>query len=245
MSGTSGAGYPDEEPVAFQGELARLLISEETISGLLEIVVNISLSAVPGVGGASISLVVSDGDLLQTSNASSTQIRTIDEGQYEDGDGPCIEAIRTSTEVRITMPTGRWPTFTERALAGGVTSVLSLPLKVRDQTIGALNLYSTREGPVDEAGARVARALAEQAAVVLANAAALARAELTAEHLQEALKSRDLIGQAKGILMAREGVGADEAFDLLRRASQRTGRKLRDIAMDIATNQGGEPSGRG
>jgi GAF domain-containing protein len=230
----------ENEPTGFQPDLARLLLFEETISGLLDIVVNLSVSAVPGVQGASISLVLSEGDQLQTSHASSQVIREVDEGQYQDDNGPCVSAIRTGREVTVTVPAEEWPTFNERAVEANVTSVLSLPLRVHDRTTGALNLYSIGGSSPSEAATAVARDLAAQAAVVLANATALASAELIRQHLEEALKSRDIIGQAKGILMAREGISADEAFDTLRRASQRTNRKLRDIAAEVATHQPGE-----
>jgi transcriptional regulator with GAF, ATPase, and Fis domain len=231
----------EEEPAGFQRELARLLLSEESVSGLLDILLKISISAVPGVQGASISQVLGDSERLETSNASSPEIRFVDEGQYQDGDGPCVEAIRSGHEVRVSLPMDRSPTFAARARRAGVSSVLSLPLQVQTRTTGDLNLYSIGGAAVSEAGSQMARALAEQAAMVLANAGALASAELAKQHLEEALNTRDLIGQAKGILMARQGVTAQEAFDVLRRASQRSGRKLRDIAVEVASNPGSAP----
>jgi AmiR/NasT family two-component response regulator len=78
----------------------------------------------------------------------------------------------------------------------------------------------------------------------MANAAALMSAELTNRHLREALESRDLIGQAKGILMARQGISADQAFDLLRHNSQQSGRKLKDLAAEIASGPGSSPRDR-
>lgn len=234
MSTTGGA---DVNSAEFQRELARLLLSEETITSLLEIVVNLSVSSVRGVSGASVSLIVDDQGHLKTSNASSPDFREIDEGQYQDGLGPCVEAIRTGTETSIALPAPQWPIFSERAQLGGVTSVFSLPLQVRDETTGALNLYSIGGDSLSESATEVARSLAGHAAVVLANAATLASSELIRQHLEEALTSRDLIGQAKGILMAREAMTADEAFDVLRRASQRSNRKLRDIAVELVSNQ--------
>ena len=217
----------------FLPELAGLLLSEETVSGLLDVIVNLAVSGVEGVAGASVSMVVRDGEQLETSNASSEVIRDIDEAQYFGGGGPCVEAIRTGREVSVALPSQAWATFSEGAARAGMRSVWSLPLHVRDRTTGALNLYSAAEEAWEDAAAGAARGLARQAAVVLANAAALMSTQLTNEHLQEALASRDLIGQAKGILMARQSITADDAFDLLRRASQRTNRKLRDVAADL------------
>lgn len=231
---------PDE----YLPELAGLLLSEETVSGLLEMVVNLAVSAVAGVDGASVSLRTSHGARLETTNASSELIRTIDEAQYQHEAGPCVQAIRSGTEVTFHTASGQWPEFAHAAAAAGVTTVWSLPLRIRDQTTGALNLYSTTEVPPDEPDTRrTARALAAQAAVVLANATALMTAELVGAHLQEALAGRDLIGQAKGILMTRQAISSDEAFDILRRASQRNGHKLRDVAAEIV-RQLGQPDNR-
>ena len=231
MSGTSpGPGAPQ-----FRSELAVVLLAEQNFSDLLEIIVNLAASAIDEVDGASVSMVVHDRERFETTNASSLVVRDIDEAQYEKAAGPCVEAIRTGREVSISLPTPRWPQFSERAVMAGMRSVWSLPLMVKERTTGALNLYSSRPQPWTGGAAPAARGLAGQAAVVLANAASLANAETTNGHLQEALESRDLIGQAKGILMARQNVSANEAFDILRQASQTSGRKLREIAADVVS----------
>jgi GAF domain-containing protein len=142
------------------------------------------------------------------------------------------------------LPADRWRIFAELAERAGMHSVWSLPLKVRDRTTGALNLYSAAAEGVEGSSAETSRLLAREASVVLANASALMTAEQANHQLLEALMTRDVIGQAKGILMAREGLSADEAFDVMRRASQRTNRKLRDMAAEIVGGVGrrGEPS---
>jgi GAF domain-containing protein len=218
------SGFPD---------LAGLLLTEETVSGLLEMIVHLAVTGVPGVDGASVSLLVSEGQRMTTTNASSPLIREIDEAQYEGGKGPCVQAIHDGQEVSFSWPTEQWPVFARRAADGGVRSVWSLPLTVRGRSTGALNLYAMTDDRPEGPAQAVARTLAAQAAVVLTNAAALMSAELTNEHLRVALDTRDIIGQAKGILMARQAISSDEAFDILRRASQRGDRKLRDVAADI------------
>jgi GAF domain-containing protein len=216
-------------------ELVGLLLSEQTVSGLLEMIARLAISAIGSVSGSSITLMSPNGR-LETTAASSDTIRIIDEGQYRDGKGPCVQAVRTDAEVTATLPRGHWPDFSSRALQAGMHSVHSFPLQVRDQTTGALNLYSTHENLFEGTELQAARGLAHQAATVLANASALTNAELANQQLAQALATRDLIGQAKGILMARENIDADAAFDLLRRVSQRTGRKLKDIAAEVAAN---------
>jgi GAF domain-containing protein len=112
-------------------------------------------------------------------------------------------------------------------------SSLSIPLQVRGETLGALNLYSKTLSAFEGTGAANADLFGEHAAVAVANAYTFANALRLSENLKEALKSRELIGEAKGILMAREGVTEDEAFEMLRRASQRANLKLRDIAQEL------------
>lgn len=137
----TGGDAPGFHPV-----LAGVLLSEETVSGLLTMIVELASSAVTGVDGASISLVVSSGDRLVTSNATSPDVRTADEAQYEGGAGPCVEAIRTGSEVVVRLPVEQWPTLSERAAQAGMAAVMSLPLQVLDRTTGALNLYSKARG---------------------------------------------------------------------------------------------------
>jgi GAF domain-containing protein len=219
-------------------ELAGLPLSEQTVSDLLDMVVALAVSAVEGVDEASVSVLVSEGHRFETANASSALVRAVDEAQYQQADGPCVEAIRSGQEVPINLPAERWPHFSGQAVRAGMASVWSLPLKAGDRTTGALNLYSKGDRLWDGPAAAVARALAAQGGVVLANATSLAGSELVNRQLELALDSRDVIGQAKGIIMAREGVSADEAFDILRRASQRTGAKLRDIAGEVVAQLG-------
>jgi GAF domain-containing protein len=221
----------------FPAELAGALLIDETTSGVLDLLVQLATSTVAGVDAASISRLVGTPGRIETSTAGSTAIRAVDEAQHDDDAGPCVEAIRHGREVAVTLPSESWLTFSERAQQAGMSAVLSLPLRVRDHTTGALNLCSRGEA-VGGPAVDVARALAAQAGVVLANAAALRSAERTKRHLEEALMNRDLIGQAESILMGRQDISADAAFDVLVKASQRTGRKLRDIASDLASRPG-------
>lgn len=201
------------------------------VSGLLDLIVEVAVMKTAGVTGASISVRLGRGE-FETTHASSPGIRAIDEAQYKDGAGPCVKAIQTGEETLVCIPVAEWEAFSARALEAGVRAVWSLPLK-RGDGAASLNLYSATRGGWDPAGMAAARRLAGHAASVWATADALANARSVNQRLLQALDSRDRIGQAKGILMAREAVGADEAFDILRRASQRTNRKLVDIAADI------------
>lgn len=228
----SGAEARDE-PADLTAQLTGLILSEETVSGLLDLIVDVAVSGIEGVSGASVSLLVREGAKMETTSASSEIIRDIDQAQYRDLAGPCVQAILTGEEVTVSIPVAEWAAFSDGAVGAGVTAVWSLPLRVRERTTGALNLYSTGGQPWQDHEVRASRGLARQAAVVLTNAATLMTAQLANQQLESALESRDLIGQAKGILMARESISGEEAFDILRRASQRSNRKLRDVATEI------------
>ena len=160
--------------------------------------VNLAVSGLVSLQGASVSLVTGHPERLETTSATSELIRVVDEAQYEGDGGPYVEAIRTGQEVTMQLPADRWPLFAAQAAQAGVRSVWSLPLQVRERTTGALNLYSIVSEPRRDPAASVARALARQAAIVLANADRMT-AVLANQHLRDALESRDLIGQANGL----------------------------------------------
>lgn len=169
------------------------------------------------------------------SDAISPQVDAI---QYETDQGPCLDAIRKH-EVFRSGDLGkekRWAEFSRRAKAEtGVTSMMSFRLFVEGDTLGALNLYSKTADAFDDQAQAVGLVFAAHAAIALSTA-------LHDAQMAEALRSRDIIGQAKGLLMAREGVDAEEAFDMLKRASQRLNIKLRDVATKMISNQHAEAS---
>lgn len=179
-----------------------------------------------------------------TAAASDGTTLKADGTQYETGEGPCLQAIRDNRMILLDDLTeeSRFPAFTRQVPGFGIRSSLSYPLNVHGRTIGALNLYSRRAGAYDEESRRTGERFAKQAAVALANAQVHDQTVQLVGHLNQAISSRAVIQQAKGILMARQGGTADEAFDILRRASQARNRKLRDIAEDLVRSAaGGSP----
>ncbi|MDP9072079.1 MAG: GAF and ANTAR domain-containing protein, partial [Actinomycetota bacterium] len=162
----------------------------------------------------------------------------IDAAQYETGVGPCLDAFRHQEVFRIdsTDKDDRWPAFCESAASYGIKSTLSVPLVANHEGVGALNLYSREEGAFSEDHERVAQTFAAQAGIALANAQAYWDAYQLSQNLSEAMKSRATIEQAKGILMGARRCDADEAFQILVRASQRENRKLREVAEQIVRN---------
>jgi GAF domain-containing protein len=149
--------------------------------------------------------------------------------QQETGTGPCIDSSRDQVTIRVDDigTETRWPKYTERALALGVSSMLCVPLSVDEQQLGSVSLYATDRAAFTLAEEYVARLFASQAALALAEAR-------RADQMRQALSSRDIIGQAKGILMERHRLTADEAFRLLSKHSQQANRKLADVARALA-----------
>jgi len=214
--------------------LHRLLDRHETLDDDLARIARLACDVVKRVTHVGVTILV--GDKPSTAAATDRETLSLDEAQYRSGDGPCLTAHRLSAPVEITSVADddRWPEFNREALAHGVHGSLSMPLSVEGEALGALNLYSDMIGPFDETDRQRAASFAEQASIALANALSFTRVAEMTEQLREALATRDMIGQAKGILMARHTITADEAFDRLRTTSQLQNRKLRSIAEDVA-----------
>lgn len=212
--------------------LSRFLVGEAKLDDTLHRVAVLSTEAIPGASYAGMTLAHDDGP--RTSVYSDPASPEIDQAQYDTGEGPCLDAMRTGEINRIDSTTDdtRWIAFSRACLDHGIHSTLSLPLVVADggSPVGALNLYSHQAAAFDDTTVEHGVAFAEQAAVVLINAEHYWGAHELSEQLQTALRSRPVIEQAKGVLVAREGCTTEEAFDMLRRASQRTNIKLRDMA---------------
>jgi len=227
-------GGPSAEAFA---DVARALLAEGDVQQTLQKIVDLAVDTIDGCEHAGISFLKSGKG--STPAASDDVPRSVDLVQYETGEGPCLDAIRESQvfESGDLGREARWPQFAARAQrATGVTSMLCFRLFVEGDTLGALNLYSKAADAFDERARTVGLVFAAHAAIALSTA-------LHDEQMDEALRSRDLIGQAKGILMAREGVSADEAFEMLKRASQRLNLKLRDVARSVVDPGSVAPEG--
>jgi len=216
--------------------MAGILLTEDTLDVVLERVVSLAKQTVPAVTAASVTL--HQNGRGRTSNYTDDTALALDHHQYEAERGPCLEAIETNSVVSALLAEqhDRWPGFVEASLACGVQSVLSTPLSVKAEPLGALNLYSNENRLFDDHERSLAAQFAQQAAVVLANTLAYTSATRLNDELRQAVETREVIGQAKGIIMAQRRCTRDEAFDVLRRASQRTNRKLRDIAAELVTS---------
>jgi GAF domain-containing protein len=210
------------------GQVARSLQEEHgDVEGTLRAITHAAVGSVPGTDEAGITLVL-DRRKVESRAPTGDLPREIDRAQERLGEGPCLDAVFEHPTVRIgdIGDEDRWPRFTAEAADLGVRSMLSFRLFVTGGNLGALNLYSAHPRAFDEESESIGLVFASHAAIALAGAQ-------HEDQLRAALASRDLIGQAKGILMNQFKLTADQAFQVLVRASTRTNRKLSDIAEEL------------
>jgi transcriptional regulator with GAF, ATPase, and Fis domain len=180
---------------------------------------------------------------LRVAAASSEQAELLELFQLQNDQGPCLECFRTGRPVTATDlagPDRRWPRFAQAATQAGFATVEALPMRLRDQVIGALNLFRAEPGPLDPADLRIAQALADVATIGLLHERNVRRREAVAEQLQAALNSRVVIEQAKGKLAERLGLDMDRAFTMLRDYARTTNQHLTDVARDFVTSSTAE-----
>lgn len=212
------------------GRFARILVTDYPVSDALHDFVE-SAAAIMGVHGAGMSL-VRDGR-LGFATATPADIAALEKVQEEKQSGPCVDAHRSRRPVLvedIRLHHERWPTLTDVALRTGIVAVGCFPLRLSDLDLGTLDLYDTERRCWTEEEVEVAGLLAALAAGYLANASRLDRARQTADQLQEALDSRVIIEQAKGLIAGERGISVDEAFQILRAHARNRGAPLREVA---------------
>jgi transcriptional regulator with GAF, ATPase, and Fis domain len=223
-----------DSSAATLAQIARSLSAEPTVVATLQRIVDVAAETVAGCDGAGL-LLVSRRKIVAGA-WSNELVRELEKMEYEVGEGPCVDAIWErpmfeSSDLRDEI--SLWPTFAARALDAGIESMLAFRLFASEETLGALNLYSGRRGAFDESTRAFGTVFAAHAALALAGAQIHARDLAVADGLREALATRDVIGQAKGILMATRHTDADTAFDLLRVTSQDRNQKLRAVAEHV------------
>ncbi|RFU20312.1 GAF and ANTAR domain-containing protein [Geodermatophilus marinus] len=212
------------------GQVARALQQEHgDVEATLGAITAAAVRSVPGSDDCGVTLVI-DRRRVESRAPTGELPRVIDLVQERLGEGPCLDAVYEEKTVRIDDidAEARWPRFAREAARAGMGSLLSFQLFVTGGTLGALNLYARRPHAFDEESESVGLVFASHAAIALAGAQ-------QEEHLRAAVASRDLIGQAKGILMERFKVTADEAFRILVGASSHTNRKVVDLAEELCT----------
>jgi hypothetical protein len=165
--------------------------------------------------------------------SSSEQTRLLELLQIEADTGPCLLSFRTGAQVVVEdlrVDPQRWPEFAERAAEYGYRSVAALPLRLRDERVGALNLFGNDIGRLAQADIEVGQALADVATIGILHQRILTRADVINQQLQSALNTRIIIEQAKGVIAERGSVDMDQAFTMLRNHARRTHQRLSDVA---------------
>ena len=217
------ADQPLESLAEVFGDLAVEMQAQKGSTDTLQSIVEAAPKVVPGARWAGISLV--EGTKIVSEVPTSRSVAELDQLQSDLNQGPCLTALREYHTVHIDdMRTEtRWPDFGREAQQRGMRSMLSFQLFVRSENLGALNLYSDEPGAFSEDSFLIGEILAQHAAVAMIGAAAETQFE-------NALATRDVIGQAKGMLMQRDNLTGLQAFSLLTRASQQSNIKLVDVA---------------
>ncbi|WP_413451857.1 GAF and ANTAR domain-containing protein [Georgenia phoenicis] len=225
------------------GALHDILLATEDVEKFLKQIVDVAVATLGSDVHAGITF-ARDGHPM-TVASSDAEASRYDEVQYGHGQGPCLTSIRTGEVVVVDdlAQEERFGDYRPHALALGVRSAMSLPLSGGADAVGAINLYSRETHAFGRAEREDARRFADEASRALTMAVRLAQhAELSAQ-LQAALTSRAVIDQAIGVIMGQNRCGADEAFGILRTASQHRNVKLRTVAQEIVTAvSGGAPS---
>ncbi len=208
----------------------------DVVDGALRLVVALARATVNGADGVSVSL-RRHGE-LSTVAASDQTISDMDASQYATGEGPCVDASvngrRFHAESLDTET--RWPAFTPRAQALGVKAILSSPLLAGDRPVGALNIYSRTAMAFVPEAQELASVLATEASLILTSAGVSVTDGQLSRRLGQALKIRRVIAQAEGVLMEREGIGADQAYGMLCDCSRRSNQPLRERAEEITAS---------
>ena len=210
-------------------ELSRLLLEEDELEVILQGIASLAVAVIPACEEAGVTL-ESDGQITVRTTTGTTA-ETVDAYQYQIDEGPCVAAgdLKHPVLIENMAAEDRWPRFASFAATQGVKSSYSIPMTLRGEVIGVLNLYSVDDsfGADDEAiGAR----FAEQATIAVRHATAFAKTKKMIEDLHRALESRDIIAAAVGIMMHRDRTSIGNAFNRLKEISQQENLKMREVA---------------
>lgn len=218
--------------------LADTLVDDYDIVELLDQLVNACVNLL-GVTAAGMLLDDQKGNLAVVAS-SSEETRLLEVFQLQNDEGPCLDCVRSGVSVScadLRDEVSRWPLFVPAALAAGFLSVTAVPLRLRDQTIGGLNLFDVAAVAVPPDDRRMAQALADVATIGILHRRSAHRSTIVAEQLQHALNSRVVIEQAKGVLAERSNMTMERAFEVLRRHARNNNLKLTDVALAVVRGE--------
>jgi GAF domain-containing protein len=221
---------PDQATYA---SLSRLVYADQPVADTLEKLTVLAKGVLPQTPDVSLTLI--EGERAFTAAFAGSLALELDERQYEADHGPCLDAALYGETIHLTVDRADqpYPDLRQAAQLKGVSHTLSIGLTTGDQVMGAMNIYNSTGRPFSEDGDRIARTFATCAGIVLANVERYRQAAARAAQLEDALRSRAPIEQAKGILMTRHGCSSEEAFQMLVRVSQTENVKLRVVAQEL------------
>jgi GAF domain-containing protein len=176
---------------------------------------------------------------LQVMAASDERSEMLELFQVQAREGPCQDCFTQGTAIinaDLNQASDRWPTFAPRAVAAGYRSVHAFPLRLRNETLGALNLFGTDTGRMDATDIQIVQALADVATIGMLQQRAIQRGDDLTDQLQGALNTRIVIEQAKGMLAQTHGITPDQAFEMLRTYGRRNNLKLTDVANRVISD---------
>jgi GAF domain-containing protein len=204
-----------DELSAVFARMSGLLLSEETVATALGLVSSLALDTVPGAVGAGVSVIDERG--RRSSGSTDARVERADALQYELDEGPCLAATAGRQLVRVDdlAADHRWPRWSAAVAPLGLRAALSTPMVAGDASLGALKVYAEEPDTFDDHSERLLAMFAAQAAILVANVQSHERARRLSDGLRQAIGTRDLVSTAKGVLMARHGVGGDVAFGML------------------------------
>ncbi|WP_262287020.1 GAF and ANTAR domain-containing protein [Micromonospora sp. MA102] len=232
---------PSEDPKDAFAELGRIRLDETSLDDMLGRIAELATRSIPGARRLTVSLFRgADGRSLM---ATDEIARDLDQWQYDHGRGPCVDASVGASSISVPDMSAepRWPEWADRARSAGVGSSLSIGLPIQEAVVGALNVYGGEAHAFDQDAIATAEGFAAYAAVALANAHLYDSAAALSEQMRAAMRSRAVIEQAKGIIMAERRCSPDEAFALLSRLSQDSNRKVRDVAEALVASAARKP----
>jgi len=235
QSSAAQSAVPPPTALAALTEIGGVLESMEQLSDYLDGVVHVVRRHVSGCDEVGVTIL--SAGRPQTVAYTTVQTLQIDAVQYALDDGPCLDAARNRRENRVgdLVADARWPRFAAQCREDGMRSLLALPLRSGKECVGAMNLYGWAPYGFDAFDASLVRVAASRCADAVVAVSALDGAQRLAAQLEQALASRAIIEQAKGVIMALRGVPEHEAFELLRTMSQRRNIKVRELAEQVVT----------
>ncbi|MEU8153479.1 GAF and ANTAR domain-containing protein [Micromonospora sp. NPDC048986] len=229
------------DPAEAFAELGRIKLGETSLDDVLQRVAELAKRVLAAPVEVSVTLV--RGGTGHTAAFTDELALDMDERQYARGSGPCLAAATAGDILAVSDLTGedRWPDWAERGRKVGIGSSVSVGMPIQEAVVGALNVYARTPHAFDDDTVAVLETFAAYAAVALANAQLYESTANLARQMQDAMASRAVIEQAKGIIMAERRCTGTDAFNILAKVSQDSNRKLRDVAQALVDRAAGEP----